>query len=339
MNLGGDPNGNGNAKTQRLFALLCDAELVGLAGLSREEQAELAQLQREIPPEITRHEMQNVERAVAGLALMGGASRSREAMPPQLLARLEQQAMMPRSNVVPFAEKRPSRAPIVIAWIAAAACLVLAAGAIYKRPREIVVTKTVYVPSPSADSSQIQAPIASVAQVSSGAPVTSGTSIPSNAPPRTVSASNLREALLARVDTTTTPWSKTKDPASQNAGGDVVWNEALQQGFMRFAGLAKNDPTASQYQLWIFDDTRDAKYPVDGGVFDVDTATADPKTGDVIVPIAAKIKVGKPSLFAVTVEKPGGVVVSKRERIVLTAPGAVAKPDRAPDHKSPEKHG
>lgn len=82
---------------------------------------------------------------------------------------------------------------------------------------------------------------------------------------------------------------------------------------MRFEGLAHNDPSQFQYQLWIFDDSRDDAHPVDGGVFDV------PSSGEVLVPISAKLKVGKAKLFAVTVERPGGVVVSKRERIVLTA--------------------
>ncbi len=84
---------------------------------------------------------------------------------------------------------------------------------------------------------------------------------------------------------------------------------------MRFAGLAPNDRSKTQYQLWIFDKARDARYPVDGGVFDV------PPGGDVVVPIEAKLHVGAPVLFAVTVEKPGGVVVSERKRIVVTAAG------------------
>jgi len=83
---------------------------------------------------------------------------------------------------------------------------------------------------------------------------------------------------------------------------------------MRFQSLAVNDATKRQYQLWIFDAARDQRFPVDGGVFDIDAST-----GDVVVPISPKIKVSKATLFAVTVEKPGGVVVSKRERIVLTA--------------------
>jgi hypothetical protein len=55
-------------------------------------------------------------------------------------------------------------------------------------------------------------------------------------------------------------------------------------------------------------------YPVDGGVFEI---PAD--GGEVVIPIEAKLPVGQPTLFAVTVEPPGGVVVSSRERIVLVA--------------------
>ncbi len=109
-------------------------------------------------------------------------------------------------------------------------------------------------------------------------------------------------------------WSGTEDPASQEVGGDVVWDEATQTGYMRFTGLAVNDPGQEQYQLWIFDATRDDRYPVDGGVFDI-----PPDGGEVVVPINAGIAVREPALFAVTVEQPGGVVVSSRERIVAVA--------------------
>jgi hypothetical protein len=39
----------------------------------------------------------------------------------------------------------------------------------------------------------------------------------------------------------------------------------------------------------------------------------------VIVPITPKLRVGRPTLFAVTIEKPGGVVVSTRKRVTLVA--------------------
>lgn len=97
--------------------------------------------------------------------------------------------------------------------------------------------------------------------------------------------------------------------------GDVVWNDASQEGYMRFVGLEANDPTVEQYQLWIFDKERDARYPVDGGVFDVTTTD-----GEVLVPIDSKIRVDEATLFAITIEPPGGVVVSDRTRLILAAP-------------------
>jgi anti-sigma-K factor RskA len=109
-------------------------------------------------------------------------------------------------------------------------------------------------------------------------------------------------------------WTATDDPTAKGASGDVVWSNAKQQGYLRFKGLAKNNPKENQYQLWIFDGKQDERYPIDGGVFDVDSAT-----GDVIVPIRAKLQVVDPKMFAVTVEKPGGVVVSDRKHVALLA--------------------
>jgi anti-sigma-K factor RskA len=83
---------------------------------------------------------------------------------------------------------------------------------------------------------------------------------------------------------------------------------------MRFVGLPANDTSAEQYQLWIFDGTRDDRYPVDGGVFDIPAGATE-----VVVPIHARLPVRQAALFAVTVERPGGVVVSSRERIVALA--------------------
>jgi hypothetical protein len=42
----------------------------------------------------------------------------------------------------------------------------------------------------------------------------------------------------------------------------------------------------------------------------------------VIIPITAKLEVRDPAMFAVTIEKPGGSVVSSRDRIVVLAPVA-----------------
>ena len=132
--------------------------------------------------------------------------------------------------------------------------------------------------------------------------------------PTLATAAQRLDLLLARApDVVSWPWQTTADPASAGGGGEVIWSSARQKGFMRISGLPVNDPADFQYQLWIFDGTRDDRYPIDGGVFDV---TVD---GEVVVPIEAKLGVRDATLFAVTIETPGGVVVSSRERIVLLA--------------------
>lgn len=63
-----------------------------------------------------------------------------------------------------------------------------------------------------------------------------------------------RAQLLATVDDSLrVDWTVTEDEAARTAAGDVVWSNAAQEGYMRFTGLAANDPSQSQYQLWIFD--------------------------------------------------------------------------------------
>lgn len=93
--------------------------------------------------------------------------------------------------------------------------------------------------------------------------------------------------------------------------GDVVWSDKEQKGYIRLSGLPKNDPTKETYQIWIVAENQDPKTPVDGGTFDVN---AD---GEIIVPIDAKVKVQNPQAFAITIEKPGGVVVSKQPHAAL----------------------
>ncbi|MDX1964839.1 MAG: anti-sigma factor [Pirellulales bacterium] len=128
-----------------------------------------------------------------------------------------------------------------------------------------------------------------------------------------------REEMLARAGQENAQiirrdWTATMDPAALGASGDVVWDNAAQRGYMRFRGLPVNDPRQEQYQLWIFDTAQNEKYPIDGGVFDIERGT-----GDIIIPIQAKLAVQQPTLFAITVEKPGGVVVSDRSRLPLLA--------------------
>lgn len=128
-----------------------------------------------------------------------------------------------------------------------------------------------------------------------------------------VTAAESRLALLNNSnDVLRVDWSNGKTPFENAVTGDIVWNNESQQGFMRFVGMPPNDPTKEQYQLWIIDPDRDAE-PIDGGVFDIAS------NGEVVVPINAKLKVLKPAAFAITIEQPGGVVVSTQERLPLLA--------------------
>lgn len=121
-------------------------------------------------------------------------------------------------------------------------------------------------------------------------------------------------------------WTATEDPAViGEVSGDLVWNDELNKGYMRISGLEANNPSELQYQLWIFDATRPSgelpqfgdgllsQRPIDGGVFDINEA------GEVIIEIDAKLTVKQAAAFAITVEPPGGVVVSDRSRLPLLA--------------------
>jgi hypothetical protein len=126
-----------------------------------------------------------------------------------------------------------------------------------------------------------------------------------------------RQQLAAQQGVLTRTWQTTQDPAASGVTGDVVWDQRTQNGYLRFRGLQANNTDQLQYQLWIFDGERDERYPIDGGVFDI-----PPGQNEVIVPITAKLQVLKPAMFAVTIEKAGGSVVSSRDRIVVVAPVA-----------------
>ena len=129
-----------------------------------------------------------------------------------------------------------------------------------------------------------------------------------------VSLPEQRAKLIASApDILRSKWESTAPETKQGTEfGEVVWSTASQQGFMTIRGLPANDVSKEQYQLWIIDPSRDDK-PVDGGVFDI---TSD---GESIVAIQAKLRVEKPTVFAITVEKPGGVVVSDQKRLPLLA--------------------
>lgn len=127
-------------------------------------------------------------------------------------------------------------------------------------------------------------------------------------PTPTPSADQQLEQLLASADVVKASLGNPKNP--NEVVGEVVWSDSQQKGFVRLRGVPVNDKTKEQYQLWIVAENQNAKTPVDGGVFDVNA------NGDVIIPIDPKVKVQKPAAFAITAEKPGGVVVSEQGKVM-----------------------
>ncbi len=122
----------------------------------------------------------------------------------------------------------------------------------------------------------------------------------------------LRERIQNAPDLVRVAFAPTVDEL-KGVTGEVIWSDEFQTGYMTFRGLAVNDPKLMQYQLWIVDPKRD-KHPVDGGVFDVTSA------GEVTIKIERTLDVRNPAAFAITREKPGGVVVSAGP-LVLVAKG------------------
>ena len=269
-------------------------------GLSPAEQRALDALDS---PSATRT-LAELERAAAAISLVGAGPL--QAPPAALLARLEEQAAsftkaqsgaapiatvipvtqgVPETKVVPVAARRAHRSGVGLGWFAAAACLVLAVISWMRSPPAL---------PPVAQLPETPAVVAPPAPVE---------------PPTPAEA---RMALLAMPTALKIALGATKDPGAAGVSGDVVWDPATQKGFLHFAGLKPNDPSVMQYQIWIFDGERDKRYPIDGGVFDVPANAAD-----IVIPIRAAVLVHKPAAFAVTAEKPGGVVVSDRAHVLV----------------------
>jgi len=123
-----------------------------------------------------------------------------------------------------------------------------------------------------------------------------------------------RADLIANAgDTIVTPWATPEKAKFGLVTGDVVWSDEEQTGYMRLAGMPANDPSTRQYQLWIIDPERSAQ-PVDGGVFNIPEGSEE-----VVIPIDAKLRVDSPTTFAITLEQPGGVVVSGGPLLIVAA--------------------
>ena len=139
---------------------------------------------------------------------------------------------------------------------------------------------------------------------------------PPETAPSAIPALQLRDRLVDEAgDLLTIEWTPNGELLPAGVSGRIDWSTGRQEGYMTFNGLEPNDPGLERFQLWVFDQSRDRwdEHPVDGGVFDVTDSS------EVVVPILPRIPVERVVLFAVTVEEPGGAVVSQREKLILTA--------------------
>jgi anti-sigma-K factor RskA len=269
-----------------MLDLLCKKAIYGL---TTGEETQLADLQRAAG---NLGDAESIELTVAALSL-AGLDYGEAVMPKNLQARVAAEA----ERFFDERESRPAASePSVAAetlrpvgswlfgWLgwaaAAAACVALAVN--------------IYMTRPGFE-------VAKVPQT------------PAAQQPERLTPAQMRERLIASADDLARGSFGPGNVKSVVPSGDVVWSDAKQAGYMRFTNLPKNDPSKETYQLWIFDETQDEKTPIDGGTFDV---TSD---GEVVVPINAKLNPHNTKAFAITVEKPGGVVVSKREKIIALA--------------------
>lgn len=129
--------------------------------------------------------------------------------------------------------------------------------------------------------------------------------------PRPIDPASERSALLAAAGSFHQSWKSGPSPLQGAVSGDVVWNDQQQRGVLRLQGLP-TAPAGRQFQLWIVDGEREGA-PVDGGLFDVSA------NGETLVPVQARLHIGKAAAFVITVERHGGVVVSKQEDVVAIA--------------------
>jgi hypothetical protein len=92
----------------------------------------------------------------------------------------------------------------------------------------------------------------------------------------------------------------------------VAWSANRQRIVVELAGLPTLAAT-ERFQLWLFDEARDARYPLDGGLF------APTGAAPVSIAVTPPLPIERLVKLVVTVEDARGVVVSKFDRVVGTA--------------------
>lgn len=271
---------------ERFFDLLT---MKAICGLNEAEEREL----QELDPETAEAEFRSLEQTAAAISMIG--IESDEKMPSHIFNRIVDAAQenirvsedVKATPLPPPESAKAEEADRGTPWfswlgwaVAAAACIALAVN--------------IFVPRNEAPSVAVNRPQVEI--------------------PRVLTPAEMREEMLrTNAGMIRATWAPGNVKELAQVSGDVVWSDEKQAGYMRFRGLPVNETSEETYQLWIFDETQDKATPIDGGTFDISS------DGEVVIPINAKLKARSPEMFAITIEKPGGVVVSKREKLAALA--------------------
>lgn len=124
------------------------------------------------------------------------------------------------------------------------------------------------------------------------------------------SAASLVTLVQAEPDRVLVPMHRPGEEAAPPVAY-VIWSGDLQAGVLVVAALEPIDPPIDQYQLWIVDPTRESRYPVSGAVFSMPEHEAS-----ALVRVRPDVTVARPSAFVLTIERAGGVVVSRGDSVV-----------------------
>jgi hypothetical protein len=277
---------------ERLYELFAERAVFGLGV---EEEQELQELLR-LTPGVDAEEWDRLT------TLLDGTSCAIDLppLPPELAARVRSQAPNPVPTKPHGVFRAPFRKRELLAWLTAAACLLVA-----------VYSWTTHKPdAPNSATSDDPGPIAKRDSVAEPAP-----------PPVEPTLAQQRDELLASSEgVLQIRLPEAADPNDPHISGDIVWSPSQQRGFLRIKGLPSNDPAKSQYQLWLVETTPMRIETVNGGVFDVDQPSQQ-----LIVPIRAEHFVQQPNMLVVSIEPPGGST-----DLTVSGYPLVAKLDDAP---------
>ena len=95
------------------------------------------------------------------------------------------------------------------------------------------------------------------------------------------------------------------------AAAEVEWNDDAQRGTLRIRNLHASE-AATEYQVWLAQTSESERLPIPVGRFSVGDGAEETK-----VALTAPVVVRAPDRIIVTREARGGVLVSKREHVVL----------------------